>query len=83
MNRLVLPLLSVLIALVLAHGLVTLKAADDARDASERQECLQRSQTTAIIAVVAPAIVESQTDDATRAARLEAITALGEQADAC
>lgn len=82
MNRLIVALLSVLIVLVAGHGLVVWRAGEQARDAAEVQICLQRTQTTAIVALVTPALIVKTDEDALED-KLAAIGALGEQADGC
>jgi hypothetical protein len=82
MNRLIVALLSVLIVLVVAHGFLVWRAGEQAQEQAEIQTCLQRTQTTAMVALVAPAlIVKADEDDL--GSKVEAISALGAQADAC
>jgi hypothetical protein len=84
MNRLIVALLTVLIVLVAAHGFLVWRAADQAQEEAERQTCLQRSQATAIIALVAPAIVLGRAEgEDDLESNLQAIRALGEQSDEC
>lgn len=82
MNRLVIALLAVLIVLVAGHGVLVWRADQHAQDAAERQACLQGAQTTAIIALVAPALI-APADEEGKERQLEAVSALGNQADAC
>ena len=82
MNRLIVALLSVLIVLVAVHGFIVWRAGEQAHDQAEVQTCLQRTQTTAILAVVAPALTTKPDADELKA-RLEATAALGAQGDAC
>ncbi len=77
MNRLVVALLSVLIALVAANGFLVWRADEQARDDAERQACIQKAEATAVIALLAP---ESEVD---AQGRLQAIGALGNQVDEC
>lgn len=82
MNRLIVVLLSVLIVLVAVHGFLVWRAGEQAKDEAEVQTCLQRTQTVAIVALVAPAlIVEAEEDELED--KVAAIAALGEQADDC
>jgi hypothetical protein len=82
MNRLIVALLSVLIVLVAVHAFLVWRAGEQAEEEAETQTCLQRSETTTIISLVAPALlVKSDVEEAE--AKLEAIRALGAQADAC
>jgi hypothetical protein len=84
MNRLIVALLSVLIVLVAVHGFLVWRAGEQAQEEAERHTCLQRSQATTIIALIAPALVVGTSDDEDdREANADAIRALGEQADAC
>ena len=82
MNRLIVVLLFVLIVLVAANGFLTWRAGEQAQDAAEVQTCLQRSQTTAIVALIAPALIVEAEED-TLEAKVDAINALGAQSDAC
>jgi type II secretory pathway component PulK len=84
MNRLIVALLTVLIVLVAVHGFLVWRAGEQAQDQAEVQTCLQRSQATTIIGLVAPAIVVGQSDDKeVRDSNLQALRALGEQSDEC
>ena len=84
MNRLIVALLSVLIVLVAVHGFLVWRAGEQAQDAAERQTCLQDTQTTTFVALIAPALVIGQSsDEDDRETKLEYIRALSEQADAC
>lgn len=82
MNRLIVALLSVLVVLVAAHGFLVWREGELAQDAAEEQTCLQRTQTTAIVALVAPALIVKAEEDALED-KLDAIAALSAQADAC
>ena len=82
MNRLIVALLSVLIVLVVAQGFLVWRAGEQAQDQAEIQTCLQRTQTTAIVALVTPSLIV-KTDEDELEGKLEAIAALGAQADAC
>jgi len=89
MNRLIVALLSVLIVLVVAQGFLVWRAGEQAQDQAEQaqdqaeiQTCLQRTQTTAIVALVTPSLIV-KTDEDELEGKLEAIAALGAQADAC
>lgn len=89
MNRLVETLLAVLIVLVAGHGFLVWKADDHAQDAAKKAEdeavvqtCLQRAQTTATIALIARALVAPTAEEG-QEAQLQAVSALGTQADAC
>ena len=82
MNRLIVTLLSVLIVLVAVHGFIVWRAGEQAHDEAEVQTCLQRTQTTAIVALVAPALVV-KADKEELEAKVAAIAALGDQADDC
>jgi hypothetical protein len=84
MNRLIVALLSVLIVLVAVNAFLVWRAGEQAQEEAEHQTCLQRSQATTIIALVAPALViGSSQDKDDKEANLQAIRALGEQADDC
>jgi hypothetical protein len=82
MNRLTVSLLAVLIVLVAAHGFLVWRAGEQAQDEAETQTCLQRTQTTAIVALVTPSLIV-KTDEDELEGKLEAIAALGAQSDAC
>jgi len=82
MNRLIVALLSVLIVLVAVHGFIVWRAGEQAQDAADVQTCLQRTQTTAIVALVAPALIVKAEEDELEA-KVAAIAALGDQADDC
>jgi hypothetical protein len=77
MERLLLVVNLCLVVAVLGVGLVVVRAADEAdRDRAELA-CLQRAQSTATIALLAPeANVDAQ-------GRLDAIKTLSGQVDAC
>jgi hypothetical protein len=80
MNRLIAALLSVLIVLVAVHGFLVWRAGEQAQEDAERQACINRSQATAIIALMVPALVAPSDD---RESQVESIRALSEQLDAC
>ena len=80
MNRLIVALLVVLIALVAAHGFLVWRAAEQAEEDAERQACIDRSEATAVIALMVPALV-APSDDAE--GQVESIRALSAQLDAC
>lgn len=82
MNRLIVALLSVLIVLVAVHGFLVWRAGEQAQDEAEAQTCLQRTQTTAIVALVAPALIVKAEEDELEA-KVAFIAALGDQADDC
>jgi heme/copper-type cytochrome/quinol oxidase subunit 2 len=82
MNRLIVVLLSVLIVLVATHGFLVWRAGEQAKDEAEAQTCLQRTQTVAIVALVAPALIVKAEEDELED-KVAAIAALGEQADDC
>jgi hypothetical protein len=77
MNRLIVALLSVLIVLVAANGLLVWRADSQARDDAERQSCIEKAEATAVIALLAP---DSEVDVD---GRIQAIGALGNQVDGC
>jgi uncharacterized iron-regulated membrane protein len=82
MNRLIVALLSVLIVLVAANGFLVWRAGEQARDEAELQTCIQRSEATAVIALLAPALI-SPSDEEGSASRLAAVKALSTQLDGC
>lgn len=82
MNRLIVALLSLLIVLVAVHGFIVWRAGEEAQDAAEVQTCLQRTQTTAIVALVAPALIVKAEEDELEA-KVAFIAALGDQGDDC
>jgi hypothetical protein len=77
MERLLSLVLLCLVAAVVGVGVVVYRAAEQADDDRAELACLQRAQTTATIAMLAPAA------NVDAAGRLAAIKTLGDQADAC
>lgn len=77
MKRLDSVLLLVLIAAVLAVGVVTWRADEHARAADRTLLCLERAQATAVVAQLAP---EKTIDDQ---GRLDAMRTLGARLDTC
>lgn len=82
MNRLVIALLSVLIVLVAAHGVLVWRADERAREDAEEQACIQRTQATAIVGLLVPAAITSS-EDLDRESQLQSLGALSTQLDAC
>ncbi len=82
MNRLIVALLSLLIVLVAVNGFLVWRAGEQAQDAAEVQTCLQRTQTTTIVALVAPALIVKAEEDELKG-KVDAIAALSAQSDAC
>jgi len=77
MERLQSVLLLCLVAAVVGVGVVDYRAAERAADDQAELECLERAQTTATIAMLAPdADVDAQ-------GRLDAMKALGRRVDDC
>jgi hypothetical protein len=76
-DRLAVALLSVLILAVTGLGVVVWTADRHARDAADRQLCVERADATATIALLAPSA--SVDPDG----RIEAMATLGERIDAC
>lgn len=77
MSRLVVVLLSVLIVLVTANGVLVWRADERAREDAERAQCYEKAEATAVIALLAPASTVS------KEGRLQAIDTLGSRIDAC
>lgn len=82
MNRVVTILLSVLIALVAVNAALAWHAGQQARDDAERQSCIQRTEASAIIAVLLPAVVTSA-DKSTKDAQIRAMSTLSTRLDDC
>lgn len=70
-------LVVVLILVVAGNGFLVWRADERARDDAARQACMQKLETTAVIALLAPA---SNVD---REGRLRAISTLGDRLDGC
>jgi hypothetical protein len=77
MERLNSVLNLVLIAAVIAVGVVVWRADQHAREADRTLACLQRAQATATVAMLAPA------DSVDDKGRLQAMQVLGKHLDAC
>lgn len=82
MNRLLVALLSVLIVLVAANGVLLWRADERARDDAETQTCIQRAQATAIVGLMVPAVI-TPAEDLDRESQLQSLGALSTQLDAC
>jgi hypothetical protein len=76
-DRLVAPVLVLLVLAVLGTGLVTWRADVHAREAARHQACLDEAQATALAILVAPA---AQSD---REKRLTAAQQLSQMIDKC
>lgn len=74
MNRVITILISVLVALVAANGILVLRADQQAREDAEKQACIQKAEATGILVLVG-------SDDAE--ARVEAARTLADRVDAC
>ena len=77
MERLIVVLLAALVLAVTGLGFVTYRASEQAHDDQTELACLQKANATAAIALLAP---EEKIDEG---GRLQAMSTLGNQVDAC
>lgn len=82
MNRLVVALLSVLIFLVAAHGFLEWRAQERAEDAAQQSACIQRTEATATIGLIVPALI-TPSEDLDRDSQIRALASLSAQLDDC
>ena len=82
MNRLVVALLSVLIVLVTIHGFLVWRSGEQAQEAAARQACIDRTQATAIIALLVPTLI-TPSGEIDKEGQVRSLRSLSAQLDDC